>query len=153
MCCLPGNCQRYTGLEWHNDKDLSYTLYIFQRWQPKGICVYVLHPGNMVSSSLARNWWFYRLIFAIVRPFTKSLVSSTMQHTPAEAIYVTKFQAQAAATTIYCATASELTGFTGQYYNNCYFCQPSQAALNEEMATSLWETSERMVRQILDEKP
>lgn len=28
----------------------------------------------MVSTSIQRNWWFYRLLFALVRPFTKSLV-------------------------------------------------------------------------------
>lgn len=43
----------------------------------KGVCVNSLHPGNMVSSSLPRNWWFYRLLFAFVRPFTKSLVCLT----------------------------------------------------------------------------
>ncbi|TMW44782.1 hypothetical protein DOY81_010138 [Sarcophaga bullata] len=48
-------------------------------------------PGNLVSSNLSRNWWVLRLFFALVRPFTKSLQ-------------------QAAATTIYCATANELTG-------------------------------------------
>lgn len=56
--------------------------------------VYSLHPGNMVSSRLARNWWLYRLLFALARPFTKSLQ-------------------QAASTTIFCATALELIGVTG----------------------------------------
>lgn len=46
-----------------------------RRWKDRGIATYSLHPGNMVSSSLSRYWWFYRLFFALVRPFTKSLVS------------------------------------------------------------------------------
>lgn len=51
--------------------DLCFNL---QRWCHKGICVYAVHPGNMVSTNLTRNYWFYRVIFAFVRPFTKSLV-------------------------------------------------------------------------------
>lgn len=53
----------------------SANLFSFtQKLSSKGVCVNSLHPGNMVSSSLSRNWWFYRLLFAFVRPFTKSLV-------------------------------------------------------------------------------
>jgi len=44
----------------------------FQRWKQRGISVFSVHPGNMVSTDISRNYWFYRLLFAIVRPFTKS---------------------------------------------------------------------------------
>lgn len=54
--------------------DNSFRLFCIQKLGLKGVCVNALHPGNMVSSSIARNWWFYRLLFAFVRPFTKSLV-------------------------------------------------------------------------------
>lgn len=109
----------------------------------------------MVSSALSRNWWFYRVIFAIVRPFSKSLVSAEQRILSFVNYYQnTKIftQQQAAATTVYCATANELTGITGQYYNNCYFCQPSVDSMNDVMSTSLWETSERLIKQILNEK-
>lgn len=39
------------------------------------VSVFSCHPGNMVSSNLARHSWIYRFIFALVRPFTKSLVN------------------------------------------------------------------------------
>ncbi|KAG4067072.1 hypothetical protein HA402_000063 [Bradysia odoriphaga] len=126
--------QKYWSMMAYNNAKLCNVLFareLGRRWQTKGICVYSLHPGNMVSSSLSRNWWFYRLIFAIVRPFTKSLQ-------------------QAASTTIYCATATELTGISGQYYNNCYFCTPSAASQNEEMASSLFDISEKLIKQILN---
>uniref|UniRef100_A0A1A9UIN7 Uncharacterized protein n=1 Tax=Glossina austeni TaxID=7395 RepID=A0A1A9UIN7_GLOAU len=84
----------------------------------------------MVSTQLQRNWWFYRLLFAIVRPFTKSLQ-------------------QAAATTIYCATANELTGLTGLYFNNCYICEPSKISQNEKLQQQLWEISQEMVQLLL----
>ncbi|XP_031626327.1 WW domain-containing oxidoreductase [Contarinia nasturtii] len=99
----------------------------------KGVCVNALHPGNMVSSSISRNWWFYRFLFAFVRPFTKSLQ-------------------QAASTTIYVATANELCGVSGQYFNNCFFCEPSQLSRNNEMVDNLWETSEQILDRILQEK-
>ena len=34
-----------------------------------------LHPGNLIPTSLSQNWWGYRLLFSLLRPFTKSLVS------------------------------------------------------------------------------
>lgn len=70
---------KYWGMIAYNDAKLCNTLFgleLSRRWQKKGICVYTVHPGNMVTSKLASNWWFYRLIFTIVRPFTKSLVSN-----------------------------------------------------------------------------
>lgn len=83
----------------------------------------------MVSTTLQRNYWFYKLLFFIVRPFTKSLQ-------------------QAAATTIYCATAQELTGLSGVYFNNCYICEPSKLSQNENLAKELWELSESMIKEI-----
>lgn len=100
-----------------------------RRWQSKGISVASCHPGNMVSSGLSRNWWFYRLLFALVRPFTK-----TWQ--------------QAASTTIYCATAPELTGLSGLYFNNCYICETSKKAQSDYLGERLWEISEEVIARI-----
>ncbi|XP_055631233.1 WW domain-containing oxidoreductase [Toxorhynchites rutilus septentrionalis] len=115
----------------YNNAKLCNVLFAFElakRWQNRGICVFALHPGNMVSSHLSRNWWWYRFIFAIVRPFTKSLQ-------------------QAASTTIYCATAHELNGLTGLYFNNCYVCNSSVLSRNEHLQQSLWELSTKMIEQ------
>lgn len=130
-----------------------------------------LHPGNMVSSSLSRNWWFYRLIFAIVRPFTKSLVTNLMIASLFECTvhsihrliacilnfqcvvqFSDFFQQQAASTTVFCATADELAGISGQYFNNCFFCEPSKLAQKNEMVDSLWHESKIMLNRILSEK-
>uniref|UniRef100_A0A1B0BCB9 WW domain-containing oxidoreductase n=1 Tax=Glossina palpalis gambiensis TaxID=67801 RepID=A0A1B0BCB9_9MUSC len=110
--------------------NVLFTLELAKRWKHRGICVFSVHPGNMVSTQLQRNWWFYRLLFAIVRPFTKSLQ-------------------QAAATTIYCATANELTGLTGLYFNNCYICESSKISQNEKLQQQLWEISQEMVQLLL----
>ncbi|XP_065075529.1 WW domain-containing oxidoreductase-like [Ochlerotatus camptorhynchus] len=120
---------KYWSMMAYNNAKLFNVLFaceLAKRWKSRGISVFVLHPGNMVSSQIARNWWFYKLLFAIVRPFTKSLQ-------------------QAASTTIYCATAQELNGFTGLYFNNCYVCDPSGSSKSERMQQSLWTLSEQMV--------
>ena len=59
----------------YNDSKLCNVLFaheLARRWPL--VSVFSCHPGNMVSSGLSRHSWMYRLLFAIVRPFTKSLV-------------------------------------------------------------------------------
>lgn len=46
-----------------------------RRLSPYGVTSNAVHPGNMMYSSIHRNWWGYRLLFGLVRPFTKSMVS------------------------------------------------------------------------------
>ncbi|KAL5277107.1 WWOX family protein [Megaselia abdita] len=125
---------KYWSMMAYNNAKLCNVLFAIElakRWKDRGISVFVCHPGNMVSSQLSRNYWFYRLMFALVRPFTKSLQ-------------------QAASTTIFCATATELTGLTGLYFNNCFFCEPSKVSQIDEMQTKLWSISEKMVNDILN---
>lgn len=59
------------------------------------------------------------------------------------------FQQQGAATTVYCATAAELEGLGGLYFNNCCRCLPSAAAQGQAAAAALWELSDSLVRQRL----
>ncbi|XP_055504819.1 WW domain-containing oxidoreductase isoform X2 [Leucoraja erinacea] len=44
-----------------------------RRLSPHGVTSNTLHPGNMMYSSLHRSWWLYTLLFALARPFTKSM--------------------------------------------------------------------------------
>ncbi|EDS43677.1 WW domain-containing oxidoreductase [Culex quinquefasciatus] len=123
---------KYWSMVAYNNAKLFNVLFaaeLARRWKTRGISVFSLHPGNMVSSQIARNWWFYRVLFALVRPFTKSLQ-------------------QAASTTIYCATAHELNGLTGLYFNNCYVCEPSGTSKSKRMQQSLWELSEQLVERV-----
>ncbi|XP_058460456.1 WW domain-containing oxidoreductase [Malaya genurostris] len=125
---------KFWSMAAYNNAKLCNVLFAFElakRWKSRGISVFVLHPGNMVSSQIARNWWFYRLLFTIVRPFTKSLQ-------------------QAASTSIYCATAHELNGLTGLYFNNCYICDPGRNAKSEHKQQVLWELSESLINRIMN---
>ncbi|KAG5667716.1 hypothetical protein PVAND_015687 [Polypedilum vanderplanki] len=127
------NCKYWAMMAYNNAKlcNVLYACELGRKWQSRGISVFALHPGNMVSTKLQRNYWFYRLLFFLVRPFTKSLQ-------------------QAAATTVYCATAQELTGLTGIYFNNCYICEPSKLSQDENLAKELWNLSEKMIGEIME---
>ncbi|XP_030555233.1 WW domain-containing oxidoreductase [Drosophila novamexicana] len=126
--------EKYWSMMAYNNAKLCNVLFaqeLAQRWRQRGISVFSVHPGNMVSTQLSRNYWFYCLLFAIVRPFTKSLQ-------------------QAAATSIYCATANELTGLSGLYFNNCYFCEPSKLSKCAALQQQLWALSERLILELIE---
>ena len=55
-------------------------------------------------------------------------------------------QAEVAAITIYCATASEVEGIRRYYFNNCSCsCEPSDIAKGPDVAKALWQPSEKLV--------
>lgn len=91
-----------------------------------GVTVNSLHPGNMISTSLSRYSWLYRLLFSIVRPFTKSLQ-------------------QGAATTVYCAVSNDLRNVGGEYFNNCCRCDSSGVSNDTNLAVALWRLSESVL--------
>jgi len=125
---------KYWSMMAYNNAKLCNVLFaneLAKRWQSKGVSVFSLHPGNMVSTNLQRNYWLYKFVFFAVRPFTKSLQ-------------------QAAATTIYCATAHELTGLSGVYFNNCYVCEPSKLSQKENLSVELWELSQKMINDTME---
>ncbi|KOC70667.1 WW domain-containing oxidoreductase [Habropoda laboriosa] len=122
---------KYWSMEAYNNSKLCNILFaqeLAKRWP--SVNVLSCHPGNMVSSSLARYSWTLRLLFTLVRPFTKSLQ-------------------QAASTSVFCATAPELEGVTGFYFNNCYRCDPSNTALDPTLATRLWSVSQEMIINVM----
>lgn len=101
-----------------------------RRFGEQGINFYAVHPGNAVSTYLTRHWWVYRLLFALIRPFTKSLQ-------------------QACATCVYCAASVDISRYGGIYVNNCVPCLPSQASLNSVLSNRLWVISLSMIEHVL----
>ncbi|KAJ1519882.1 hypothetical protein ONE63_004122 [Megalurothrips usitatus] len=125
----------YRGMMTYNNTKLCNVLFakeLAERWYDDSIQVFSLHPGNMISTDIARHWWVYRLAFALVRPFTKSLQ-------------------QGASTTVYAATAHELSDCTGLYFNNCCRCAPSKSSQDPQMAKLLWDISTDMVKSVMGE--
>ncbi|KAI1285260.1 WW domain-containing oxidoreductase [Halotydeus destructor] len=128
----PSSSQFYAMVAYNDSKlcNVLFSAQLNRRLRTKQVTSESLHPGNMMSSNLSRHWWLYRALFALVRPFTKSLD-------------------QGASTTVYCATSLELDGVGGSYFNNCIPCTPSKAAQDVELAKQLWQLSEDMIRQAL----
>ncbi|KAL7300904.1 hypothetical protein TKK_0006456 [Trichogramma kaykai] len=125
---------KYWSMGAYNDSKLLNVLFaqeLSKRWP--SVSIFCCHPGNLVSSDLARHSWMYRLLFAIVRPFTKSLQ-------------------QAASTSVFCATAPELEGATGLYFNNCYACNVSNTALDPQLSSRLWEVSQEMILAVIQKE-
>jgi len=103
---------------------LMFMMEASTKW-PDISCLAV-HPGNMVSSNLGRNWWIYRLISALVRPFVKSLK-------------------QAAGTVVFAAASSDLSNATGIYINNCFPCNPHQVVADPKFRRRIWRESVELI--------
>ncbi|ESO87819.1 hypothetical protein LOTGIDRAFT_166117 [Lottia gigantea] len=114
--------------------NVAFSMELNRRLRSRNVTSLSLHPGNMMSTSLQRNWWLYRLLFTLVRPFTKSMQ-------------------QGAATTVLCAASKELEGIGGLYFNNCYRCPASEAACDPVLADKLWTLSENMLEDCLSHAP
>ncbi|CAH1646503.1 unnamed protein product [Spodoptera littoralis] len=121
--------ESYSSMMAYNNSKLYNVIsakILSEEWKKKDIYVNSLHPGNMVFTNLSKSWWLFRLAFALVRPFTKSLQ-------------------QAAATTVYAATAPELQGVTGLYFNNCFYCEESAMARDKNIAHEVFALSLKMI--------
>ena len=57
----------------YNDSKLCCLMLALSVHRQFGFKAIAVHPGNMISSNISRNSWLYRLAFAFVRPFAKSL--------------------------------------------------------------------------------
>lgn len=127
--CLSLPKDKYSDLYAYNISKLCnnlFSLHLNKMLAGKKVTCNSLHPGSLISTKLQRNWWFYRLLFAVVRPFTKS-------------------KQQGAATTVYCATSKDLEEVGGMYFNNCCPCQPSDEAMDEKLAQKLWAVSDNIL--------
>ncbi|XP_044726700.1 WW domain-containing oxidoreductase-like [Chrysoperla carnea] len=121
---------KYWSMMAYNNSKLCNILFakeLARLWENRGISVFAVHPGNLIATDLSRYWWGWKLIFFIVRPFTKSLQ-------------------QGASTTIYCATVPELSSSSGLYFNNCSVCDVTANAKDSELAKALWEISNDMIK-------
>lgn len=125
------SCSNYWAMAAYNNSKLCNILFgekLATLWYKHKIAVFILHPGNMIYTDISRYWWPYRLLFTLVRPFTKSLE-------------------QGASTSIYCATSLDLClQASGSYFNNCCRCPPSKTAQDEGLANQLWKISGEMLQ-------
>jgi len=88
-----------------------------------------VHPGNVISSNLARRQgWPLRLIYALARPWAKTL-------------------AQAAATPALAAFAPEMAApEVGCYLCNCFPSEPAPAVVDDAARAGLWTLTENILK-------
>ena len=129
----PTSSKNFVPIYAYNNSKLWGLMFAMEadiRWN--NVCCLAVHPGNMISTNLSRHWWAYRVLFAVVRPFAKSLQ-------------------QGAGTIIFAAAASELNRTSGLYINNCFLCKPSVIVDDASARKVLWNTSVEMLMNRLKE--
>lgn len=105
--------------------NILFTKELAHRLENTGVTANALHPG-MVSTSFGRNnGAIWNFIFMLTRPFSKS-------------------PADGAKTSVYVASAPELTTVSGQYFDDAQLKQPSKAAYDVEAQQRLWTISEEI---------
>jgi NAD(P)-dependent dehydrogenase (short-subunit alcohol dehydrogenase family) len=100
-----------------------FTRELAKRWAGSGVTAYALHPG-VVATDIWR-----RLPGPLRWLITRFMISPE----------------EGARTTIFCATAPELAGVSGRYYDRRRESTPSLVAQDDALAARLWEESERLV--------
>lgn len=124
--------RKYKPFDAYGDSKLANILFTRElaRVLPKGLETFALHPG-VIGTALWRNLGVAGTAFRLVgRPFMKS-------------------NSQGAATTIYAATAPELTGQSGAYLKDCHVVHPSREAQNDVNAKKLWDATEKLIASVL----
>jgi NAD(P)-dependent dehydrogenase (short-subunit alcohol dehydrogenase family) len=99
--------------------NVLFSAELARRLEGTGVTTYSLHPGVIASD-------IWRRIPPPLRTIAKAFMSSTEQ---------------GARTTLHCATAPELAGETGRYYNDCKEQRPSRVAQDPELGRELWTRS------------
>jgi NAD(P)-dependent dehydrogenase (short-subunit alcohol dehydrogenase family) len=120
---LPPRREDYSELRAYGVAKLCVNLWtraFARRSGASGVTANALHPGDLISTGIDRDSWVLRTVFALARPFTRS-------------------PAQAAATSVWVATAPELEGVSGRYYVDRAERPPSAAARDDGLADHLWD--------------
>jgi NAD(P)-dependent dehydrogenase (short-subunit alcohol dehydrogenase family) len=100
--------------------NLLFAKELARRLEGSGVSTYALHPGIVASD-------VWRSVPWPVRPLLSRLMLSTDD---------------GAATSLYCATSSEVAGQSGLYYEKCQVTEASTTACDTALAASLWSASE-----------
>jgi hypothetical protein len=58
-------------------------------------------------------------------------------------------EAEGAKTSIYVATAPELDGVTGRFFDKVREAKPSRASANEQAARRLWDQSQKLIDAVI----
>jgi NAD(P)-dependent dehydrogenase (short-subunit alcohol dehydrogenase family) len=103
-----------------------------RRWKDVGVTSNSLNPGN-VRSRITRNNIFLNALHR--SPFARLIVMTEVDGAKAP---------------LHLATATELDGVTGRYFDKLKESRPSKAARDPDAAKRLWDVSEHLVYSALE---
>jgi retinol dehydrogenase 12 len=115
-----------TGVVEYSNSKLANVLFsaeLGRRLAGTGVTTYALHPGVVASD-------VWRAVPWPIRPLLKLRMISTEE---------------GVRTTLHCATAPQLAGETGLYYDKCQPRTPSAMGRDTALAAALWQRSEAWV--------
>lgn len=105
--------------------NILFTRELARRLQGSGITANSLHPGTIASNFGKSGSRFFAWLVRLARVFLIGPV-------------------RGARTSLYLATAPELAGVTGEYFQRCKRAKTTKSAKNDEDAARLWKLSEAM---------
>jgi len=122
----------WSMLQYNRSKfcNMLHMTYLNSKFNEKGVSVNAVHPGNMVPTGIDRQWWFWKLVFILGRPFTKTIT-------------------QGAATQLFCLVHPDAATISGSYFNQCCPCSPIPASINMTYAIELNTLSRNLVKDFL----
>lgn len=123
--------QRYSGVFAYDQSKLAnieFTYELARRLAPTTVTANCLHPGLVATNFGANNGGIYRWL---VRPLLNVISTSPER---------------GAATSVYLAGSSAVSGVTGTYFGNCKAIPSSPISYSKDDWTRLWEVSETYVR-------
>jgi retinol dehydrogenase-12 len=106
--------------------NVMFTYELARRLEGSGVTVNALHPGGVNTGFGKNNAGLVQLAMKIFGRFSL---------TPE----------QGAQTTIYLASAPEVAGITGKYFDKCKAVPSSEASYDQAAQRKLWEISEKLV--------
>ncbi len=124
---LRGRTRHVTAFEEYGVSKLCNVLFtreLARRLAGTGVTTYCLHPGVIASDIWRRLPW-------PVRPIAHLFMKSTDE---------------GAQTSLWCATAPELAGESGKYYDDRKEKTPSRLAQDDALAEELWKRSEEWTK-------
>ena len=105
--------------------NILFTYELARRLQGTGVTVNCLHPGAVATGLGKNNGGWARVVIGMLRPFFRTPTSG-------------------AATSIYLASAPQVEGVSGKYFNNCKATRSSTASYDAAAARRLWDISAQM---------
>lgn len=122
--------RKYSGMAAYAQSKLCNILFtkeLASRLQGSNIEVFCLHPG-IIASGLSRHMGLlkYAIDYGLY--------------------FFSKSAEQGAATSVYAATAPELSGKSGAYLADCNIAEPTAQAQDAELAKRLWAVTEKQLQ-------